>query len=234
MTFFSRLSGVFFSPAETFKALSEKPKWVDMLIVLLILAAVYAMLIAPYIPQDQIKLLESDAEGRAKMGEEAYNQRLKFWEDPPPFVAIAGIIMQPVSLLIGFLIQTLIILGIGRLTSTEGKYIQIFSAFIHANAINLLLGNALRAFLISSRESVFQTTTSLALFFPTVEIMSPAYVVLTQVDFFQLWVFGIFGFALSEIFKIELKKGLILSYSFWLIRSLFYIAVGLLGMKMGG
>ena len=234
MTFFSRLLGVFFSPADTFKALSEKPKWVDMLIVLLILVAVYAVLIAPYIPQDQIKRLESDAEGRAKMGEEAYNQRLKFWKDPPPFVAIAGIIMQPVSLLIGFLIQTLIILGIGRLTSTEGKYIQIFSAFIHASAINLLLGNALRAFLISSRESVFQTTTSLALFFPTLEIMSPAYVVLTQVDFFQLWVFGIFGFALSEIFKIEWKKGLILSYSFWLIRSLFYIAVGLLGMKMGG
>jgi hypothetical protein len=234
MTFFSRLLGVFFSPADTFKALSERPKWVDMLIILLILVAVYAMLIAPYIPQDQIKLLESDAEGRAKMGEEAYNQRLKFWEDPPPFVAVAGIIMQPVSLIIGFLIQALLILGIGRLMSTEGKYIQIFSAFIHANAINLVLGNAIRAFLISSRESVFQTTTSLALFFPKLEVMSPAYVVLTQVDFFQLWVFGIFGFALSEIFKIELKKGLILSYSFWLIRSLFYIAVGLLGMKLGG
>jgi hypothetical protein len=234
MTFFSRLLGVFFNPKDTFKALAEKPKWADMLIVLLILVAVYAMLIAPYIPQDQIKRLESDAEGRAKMGEEAYQRQLELWKNPPPIMAIAGIIMQPVSLLIGFLIQTLIILGIGRLTSTEGKYIQIFSAFIHANAINLVLGNALRAFLISSRESVFQTTTSLALFFPRLETMSPAYVVLTQVDFFQLWVFGILGFALSEIFKIELKKGLLLSYSFWFIRSLFYIAVGLLSMKLGG
>jgi hypothetical protein len=234
MTFFSRLAGVFFSPKDTFKALSERPKWADMLIILLILAAVYAMLIAPYIPQDQIKRLESNVKGREEMGEEAYNRQLEFWKDPPPFVAITGIVMQPVSLLIGFLIQTLIILGIGRLTSTEGKYIQIFSAFIHANAINLILGNVLRAFLISSRESVFQTTTSLALFFPTLETMSPAYVVLVQLDFFQLWVFGILGFALSEIFKIELKKGLIISYSFWLIRSLFYIAVALLGMKLGG
>jgi hypothetical protein len=234
MTFFSRLLGVFFSPNETFRALSEKPKWVDMLIFLLILAAIYAMLIAPYIPQDQIKLLESDAERRAKMGEEAYKRQLELWKDPPPIMAIAGIIMQPVSLLIGFLIQTLIILGIGRLTSTEGKYIQVFSAFIHASAINLVLGNALRAFLISSRESVFQTTTSLALIFPKLETMSPAYVILAQVDFFQLWVFGIFGFALSEIFKIELKKSLLLSYGFWFIRSLFYIAVGLLSTKLGG
>ncbi len=233
MTFFSRLLGIFFNPKDTFKALSEKPKWADMLIVLLILVSVYAVLIAPYIPQDQIKRLERDAEAREKMGEDAYQRQLELWKNPPPIMAIAGIIMQPVSVLIGFLIQSLIILGMGRLTSTEGKYIQIFSAFIHANAINLVLGNALRAFLISSRESVFQTTTSLALFFPKLETMSPAYVVLTQVDFFQLWVFGILGLALSEIFKIELKKGLILSFSFWFIRSLFYIAIGLLGMKLG-
>jgi hypothetical protein len=64
--------------------------------------------------------------------------------------------------------------------------------------------------------------------------MSPAYVVLTQVDFFQLWVFGILGFALAEIFHIELKKALFLSFSFWFIRSLFYIVTGLLIMKLGG
>ena len=234
MTFFSRLLGVFFNPKDTFKALSEKSIWVDMLIVLILLASIYAVLIAPYIPQDQIKRLEGDANGRAKMGEEVYNQRLEFWKDPPPFVAITGIVMQPVSMLIGFLIQSLFILGLGRLTSSEGKYIHVFSSFIHANAINLVLGNALRAFLIISRESVFQTTTSLALFFPKLEIMSPLYVVLVQVDFFQLWVFGILGFALAEIFKIELKKAFILSYSFWFIRSLFYIVTGLVSMKLSG
>jgi len=234
MTFFSRLLGVFFNPKDTFKALSEKSIWVDMLIVLILLASIYAVLIAPYIPQDQIKRLEGDANGRAKMGEEVYNQRLEFWKDPPPFVAITGIVMQPVSMLIGFLIQSLFILCLGRLTSSEGKYIHVFSSFIHANAINLVLGNALRAFLIISRESVFQTTTSLALFFPKLEIMSPLYVVLVQVDFFQLWVFGILGFALAEIFKIELKKAFILSYSFWFIRSLFYIVTGLVSMKLSG
>jgi len=232
LTFFSRLFGVYLNPQDTFRALAEKPKWVDMLILLLILTTLYAAVIAPYIPQDQIRRLQSDVKGRAKMGEEVYKQRLEFWQTPPPFVAITGIIMQPVSLLIGFLIQSLVILGMGRLTSTEGKYIQIFSAFIHANAINLVLGNALRAFLISSRESVFQTTTSLALFFPKLEPLSAAYIVLAQVDFFQLWVFGILSFALAEIFKIELKKALFLSFGFWLVRSLFYIAIGLLGMNL--
>ena len=233
MTLFNRLLGVYFNPHDTFKILSEKPKWVDMLIVLLILATVYAVLIAPYIPQDQIKRLESDLKGRIKMGEEVFKQRLAFWRNPPAFVSIVGIIMHPVSMLIGFLIQALIILGIGRLASAEGNYIQVFSAFVHANAINLVLGNTVRAFLIISRESVFQTTTSLALFFPNLGILSPAHMVLAQVDFFQLWVFGILGFALSHIFKIEWKKALFFSYTFWFIRSLFNIAIGLMGMKLG-
>lgn len=234
MAFLNRLWGVYFNPRDTFTALSKKPQWADMLIFLLLLTTLYAALIAPYIPRDQVRRLESDAEARAEMGEEVFKQRLEFWQNPPAFVAIVGIVMQPVSLLIGFLIQSLIILGIGRLTSTEGKYIQVFSAFVHANAINLVLGNALRAFLISSRESVFQTTTGLALFFPRLDTMSAAYVVLTQVDFFQLWLFGILGFALSEIFQIDRKKGFLISYGIWFFRSLFYIAVGFLGMNLGG
>lgn len=234
MSFFNRLAGVFFNPKDTFKALSQKPVWVDVLIVLLILAAVYSALIAPYVAQDRLRLLEDDVKLRETIGEEAYNQRLEFWRDPPQFIITLGIIMQLVSLPIGFLIQSLIILGMGRLISVEGKFIQVFSAFIHANIINLVLGNALRLFLIISRQSVFETTTSLALFFPKLEVMSPSYTVLTQVDFFHLWLFGIFGYALSEIFKIDIKKGLVLSYSFWFLRSLFYAVLGLLNLQFGG
>lgn len=234
MSFINRFLGVFFSPKETFKILSEKPLWVDVLIVLLISVLIYTYIIGPYLQQDQIKAWENNTRARERLGEEAYNQRLEILKNPPQFMIIAGILMQPIFFLTIFLIQSLIILGLGRLTSTEGKFHQIFSAFIHAHVINLILGNALRAFLILSRKSLFQTTTSMALFFPKLEVASPAFVVLSQVDFFQLWLFGVFGFALSYIFKIELKKGLILSYSFWFIKSLFNIALGLLQMRFGG
>ena len=206
----------------------------DVLIVLLILAAVYAALIAPYVAQDRLKLIENDINLKEKIGEEAYNQRLEFWRSPPQFMITLGIIMQLITLPVGFMIQSLIILGLGRLTSVEGKFIHVFSAFIHANIISLVLGNAVRLFLIISRQSVFETTTSLALFFPNLEFESPSYVLLTQIDFFHLWLFGILGYALSEIFKIEIKKGLVLSYGFWFVRSLFYAALGLLNLRFGG
>jgi hypothetical protein len=233
MNLFNRILGVFVNPRDTFKALAEKPIWADALILLLILVVVYFLLIGPYLQQDQIKAFENNTRLKERIGEDAFNQRLEFIKNPPPFMVIFGIALQPVSVLIGFLLSSLIILGLARLTSTEGKYVQVLSAFIHANAINLTLGNALRVFLILNRKSVLQTTTSLALFFPKLEVTSPAFVVLAQVDFFQLWVFGVLGYALSSIFKIELKKGLILSYSFWFIKSLFYIALGLLNLRYG-
>jgi hypothetical protein len=82
--------------------------------------------------------------------------------------------------------------------------------------------------LILARKSVFQTTTSLAFLFPRLEITSTAYKVLSQVDFFQLWVYGILAYGLSSVLKIDVKKGLILSYGFWLLKTLFYIAGALL------
>jgi hypothetical protein len=234
MSLVNRFLGVFFNPKETFKALSEKPKWADMLIILLIAVIVYFYIIGPYMQQDQIKAFENNTRLKERLGEEAFNQRLDFLKNPPQFMIVIGLIMQPISLLVIFLIQSLIILGLGRLSSTEGNFIKVFSSLIHASAINLILGNALRSFLILTRKSVFQTTTSFALFFPNLEVTSPAFIVLSQLDFFQLWLFGVLGYALSYIFKFELKKGLILSYSFWLIKSLFNIVLGLLNLHFGG
>jgi len=234
MSFFQRLAGVFFNPKDTFKSLSEKPVWVDMLVLLLVLLVAYFVIIGPYLQQDQIEAFENNTRLRERLGEDVFNQRLEFLKNPPSFMVVLGTVMQPVSFLIGALLSSLIILGLGRMTSTEGKYVQVLSGYVHASAVNLLLGNALRVLLILSRKSVFQTTTSLALFFPKLEVSTPAFVILSQVDFFQLWVFGVLGYALSSIFKIELKKGFLLSYGFWLLRSLFYIALGLLNLRFAG
>ncbi len=234
MSFINRFLGVFINPKETFKALSEKPRWADVLIVLLIAVIVYFYIIGPYLQQDQIDALENNTRLRERLGEEAFNQRLEFLKNPPQFMIIIGMLLQPISILIIFLIQSLIILGMGRLISTEGKFVQVFSALIHASIINLILGNALRSFLILTRKSVFQTTTSLALFFPKLEVTSPAFIILSQFDLFQLWLFGVLGYALSYIFKCELKKGFILSYSFWLMKSLFNIALALLNLRFTG
>jgi len=235
MNFFNRFQGIFLSPQQTFKAISEKPIWLDALIILLIAIALFSYITTPYTNKDSIQMFENNIKLKERIGEERFNQMLENLKNPSQTrVIIRSFFIVPISSVIGFLISSLIILGFGRLTSTEGKFVSVFSACLYANFIDKILGNAVRLFLAVSRKSVMQNTTSLALFFPKLEITSPAFLILSQVDFFQLWLFGIFGFALAYIFKIELKKALFISYGFWLLKSVFYIAIIRLSMSLTG
>jgi hypothetical protein len=232
MNFIQRFQGIFFSPQPTLEGISEKPVWVDALIFLLVLIGLFSFLTAPYIQKDQLQIMKGNIKMQERLGEENYNRMIERLENPSQSMVILqtfGII--PISFLVGLLFSSLIILAMGRFASTEGKYVQVFSVLLHANFVDKILGNALRLVLIITRKSVIQTTTSLALFFPRLEVTSSAYLVLTQLDFFQLWLFGILGFGLSHIFKIELKKALVISYVFWFLKSLLYIAMGFMRMR---
>jgi hypothetical protein len=235
MDLFNRLQGILFNPKVTLKAISEKPIWIDALIILLIAWVLFSFIIAPYAQKDQLKILKNNDKLIERMGEDRFNEMIERAENPSQTsIILRNLVLNPGGLLIGFLFSSLIILAMSRMFSTEGNYKQIFSAILHANFIDKILGNTLRLVLILTRKSVMQTTTSLALFFPKLEMTSPTFIILSQIDFFQIWLFGILGYGLSSIFKIELKKALILSYTFWVLKSLLYIALGLLGAKYMG
>ncbi len=232
MDLFNRLQGIFFNPKVTLKAISGKPIWISALIILLIAWALFNYITTPYLQKDTLQLLQSSDKLQERMGEDRFNEMIKRTKNPTKAsVLLSNLLYKPGGLLFGFLFSSLIILAIGRMFSTEGNYKQIFSAVLHANFIDKILGNALRLVLILTRKSFMQTTTSLALFFPKLEVTSPAFIILSQVDFFQLWLFGVLSYGLSSIFKIELKKALILSYSFWILKSLLYIVYGLVAIR---
>lgn len=231
MSFFSRLFGTFFDPGRTFRAIAERPIWVDALVVMLILLALHSYLVFPYGQKDSLASLEDNAARfQENWGEARYDSAVDRIKGQDRI--LTSLLMTPLTFLIGSLFSALIVLGMGRLVSTQGHYLQVFSSLLHANFVDKLLGNALRTFLILSRKSVIQTSTSLTIFFPKMEIMSTAYSVLSQVDFFQLWMFGLFGIGLAAAFRINLKKALVISFAFWLLKSLLIIALTLAGLKM--
>ena len=231
MNFFSRFVGTFFDPGKTFKALAGRPVWLDALVVLLILISLYSYITIPVAQKDSLQMMEDNAARlKEKWGEEGFNRYMDRIKNSNP--ALSAFLITPLTYLIGFLFSALIILGIGRLTATQGNYAQVFSLLVHANFVDKFLGNALRLFLVSSRQSVFQTSTGLAAFFPSLEITSTAYAVLNQVDFFQLWLFGILGIGLASVFKVSVRKALIISYGFWLLKSLFSLALYLMQMRV--
>jgi len=226
MSLFNRFQGIFFSPQPTLKGISEKPVWVEALILLLIVSAVFAYVIAPYSSQDTLKSMKDNAKLQERLGKERYEANIKSLENPSQLSTILrNVVWSTLGLAVGLLISSLFLLIIGRLVSTEGVFIAVFAVLIHANFIDKILGNAVRLALILTRKSVIQTTTSLALLVPNADFTSTPFIILSQIDFFQLWMFAVIGYGLSFVFKISTKKAMVIAYSFWFLKSLLYMAM---------
>jgi hypothetical protein len=231
MSFGGRLIGTFFDPGRTLRAIAERPLWVDALIVVLILISLYTYLVFPFGQKDSLRFMEDNAAKlKAKWGEAQYGDAIERTKGQDR--SLAAFLITPLTYLFGFLFSTLIVLGMGRVVSTQGSYLQVFSSLLHANLVDKLLGNGLRLFLISGKESVFQTSTGLPVLFPKLDAMSTAYVFLSQVDLFQLWTFWLFGIGLAAAFKISLKKGLLISFAFWFLKSGLTVALLMLRSRL--
>ncbi len=231
MNIFERFQGVFASPKRTLEGVAAKPVWVDAFVILLIVLAVYSYLISPITQKESLAMFQSNPKFEERMGKEAYGRAIASMEHPNLVRTIgSGVLFSG----IGFFIASVLLLLIGRFFSTTGTYKQVLSVVVHANFINNILGNAVRLVLIFVKKSVFQTSTSLVALFPKMTFGSPAYIILGQFDFFQIWMYGVMAFGLAAVFKVELKKALYVSFGFFLLKSLFNIAFGFLLRSMTG
>jgi hypothetical protein len=232
MSLIKRIEGVFFNPRPTFDGLAAKPVWIDALVVVLLTLIAFNLIVLPYMQRDQLALMKDNAALKERLGEDTYAKMIDKTEHPSEAGRIAQVfVMTPLFYLAALLLQSLLLLVFGRLLSTQGTYVQVLSALVHASLVDKLLGNGVRLVLALTRKSLMQTSTSLALLFPRMEVTSTPYIMLTQVDFFQIWMFGILAFGLSAVFKVPLKKALFLSYGIWILKALANIGIGLIGMS---
>jgi len=235
MSFFDRFQGVFFNPRPVFDALSAKPVWKDALIVLLIVMAAFAYVIAPISQKDTLSAVRDNVKLQDRLGKEGFDRMIQGMENPSPAgVILRSAVINPVMMLAGWLIAGVLLLVLGRMVSTEGAFLPIFAAVLHANFIDKILGTLVRLILILTRKSVIQTSTSLALLAPGADFTSVPYIILSQFDFFQLWMFGVLGLGLARILKVSTGKGMAVSYGFWALKSVVFIALGFLSRSFMG
>ncbi len=235
-----RFIGVFTGPKETFGGLAEKPVWLDAMVIVLLAAFLFGFLIAPFSARDAADLTDNSPKMkemlRQRLGEEGFAKYMDRIHKEAEAASSAYKIQSGVSVglmtLIAVFLQSILLLVLGRLVSgsVQGNYRQLLSAMFHAGFINVVLGNALRFFLITAKQSVYKISTGLAVFFPKLEFNSTPFIVLNNIDLFQLWMFGVLGYGLSAIFKIDLKKSLIISYLFWALKAAVNIALTVWGM----
>jgi len=224
MNFARRLLGTFFYPGRTFRAIADRPLWVAALILVLILISLYSYLTFPFGQKDRLRSVEANtAKLTEKWGQTGYASEVERIKSHSR--SLSAFLVIPLTSLFGLLFAALIVLGMARLVSTEGNYLQVFSSLLHASLVDKLLGNGLRLYLILSQKSVSGISTGLAVFFPKLDVMSVPSALLSQVDPFQIWMHGLFALGLAAAFKINLKKGLVISFVFWFFKSLLAVAL---------
>ncbi len=232
MDLFKRVEGIFFNPRPVFDGLAAKPVWVDALIIVLVALIAFNFIVAPYMQKDQLLLMKDNSALKERLGVERYDQMIQNMENPSARSRIIQtFVTTPLFYLIALLLQALILLILGRFLSSQGAYVQVLSVLLHASLVDKLFGNAVRMVLALTRKSLMQTSTSLALLFPKMEVTSTSYIMLSQVDFFQIWLFGILAFGLAAVFKIELKKALFLSYCVWFLKALVNVGIAMIGVS---
>jgi hypothetical protein len=232
MNLFKRIEGVFFNPRPVFDGLAAKPAWVDALVVVIVALIAFNLVVAPYMQKDQLRLMKDNSVLKERVGAERYDKMIQNMENPSDRSRIIQtFVTTPLFYLIPLLLQALILLILGRFLSPQGTYVQVLSALLHASLVDKLFGNAVRMVLALTRKSLMQTSTSLALLFPRMEVTSTSYIMLAQVDFFQIWLFGILAFGLAAVFKIELKKALFLSYGVWFLKALVNVPLAMISMS---
>ncbi|MCX6569184.1 MAG: YIP1 family protein [Candidatus Aminicenantes bacterium] len=232
MNLFKRVEGIFFNPRPVFDSLAVKPVWVDALIVILVALIAFNLVVAPYMQKDQLRLMKDNSALKERIGAERYDQMIQNMENPTDRSRIIQtFVTTPLFYLIALLFQALILLILGHFLSQQGSYAQVLAVLLHASLVDKLFGNAVRMVLALTRKSLMQTSTSLALLFPKMEVTSTSYIMLAQIDFFQIWLFGILAFGLAAVFKIELKKALFLSYGVWFLKALANVGIAMIGMS---
>ncbi|MCP2520372.1 YIP1 family protein [Candidatus Aminicenantes bacterium AC-335-B20] len=225
MNLLQKFHEVIFKPNQTFKEISERPEWKKVLIVLLIGVAVYSFLIGPYKAKDSADMLRNNVKLQEKIGVEKFEKLIERTENPTLLSRIFhSFLFVPVITIIGLLISSSVIFGISRLFSHQGDFKCLFSSFLHANFIHLILGNIVRLCIVFLKKSSL-ITTSLAIFFPKISFPSTSFLILNQFDFFYIWTLLVLAFGIFYIFKITFKKSLLIIFIFWVIKSIVYIFV---------
>jgi hypothetical protein len=108
MSFGRRLAGTFYDPGRTFRAIAERPLWVDTLILILVLVSLYAYLVFPFGQKGSLRTMEDNASRlKEKWGASGYAGALERIEGQSR--SLAAFLVTPLTFLTGLLFSALIV-----------------------------------------------------------------------------------------------------------------------------
>jgi len=216
---FGRLAGVLVAPVKTFRSIGERPTWWAALAVLMLSSLGVGLIAAPRIDYEDIIRQQIAKSGR-DVPQEQLDRQIEFVKKArTPLVAV-----QVVATPLVIALLTLIPWVAFKLLGSEIDYGRSFSVTLHA-AMPQVLAALLSIPVILNRPSLgYEDVRSgsflksnLAALLATPDTKASVYALLSSLDVFSLWTWGLLFLGYREVAKVSTAKAATTIALLWLL-----------------
>jgi membrane protein, antimicrobial resistance system len=204
---------IYTSPSQTFTKLSEKPKWLIPLIIVVIFSILLTIVAVSKTNWDEQRAKVSEMMQKRNVPQERIDKIMNTMN--PKTGMIRGIIAMLIMTPIGILIFTLILNLLIPILGTSGLFKKTFAVTTHS-ALVRVPGAIVKAILMFVKGSS-DISTSLMLFFPKMTHQGFVYGLFSKIDFFTIWELILVGLGLKVLFNISGKKTYYVVFGLWLL-----------------
>ncbi|MGQ9618537.1 MAG: YIP1 family protein [Candidatus Aminicenantia bacterium] len=230
MGLISRFLDVFINPAKISDEIKQNPRWLEPLIIIFIFSIAFTLLTARIQSKDSVEYIKINP----KMADRIPQERLEKMANPSKSViTLKAFVQTPIFVLIALLIFSALLLIIVKLTGGDGEFKHFWSLGLFSCYIDYVFGNGIKTILTLKKGTSIGISTGLSLFFPTLSITSPSYLILSMFDFFSIWSYIFIGIAVSKVSRISITKALIISGIIFVLKVIVSAFPTILFMRAG-
>ncbi|MGH9162461.1 MAG: YIP1 family protein [Vicinamibacteraceae bacterium] len=198
LSFWSRVSGMFTAPRETFAAIVAHPRWLGVLILTTVVGA-GGMAAFVATPTGEQAVLNEQMRQRERTGQPMSSEDVaSFREFAPMFKFVFPVAVLVFAPIFAFLLA-LLLFGYGAILGGSGTYKQVLAIVTHAGVVSLLHAVVIHP-LNYVRQSM-QSATSLNVFFPMLADDTFFGRLFGWVELFMLWQIILFAIGLSVLYR---------------------------------
>ncbi len=215
MEHISHVFEIIFSPEKVLKrALELKKYWIPMAVMMIILSAM-TVYVAPIQHSDQVKFIKENP----KISEKLSKEQIKQMEEYNPRVFIPRTLMAVIiSIPLMILVLGLFVHWFSTLAGIETSFITSITIVGYSSYIDFLWGALVKDILAVTKGSFLSVSTSFTLLFPSLDIHSKLYRVLSLFDFFNIWSYIVLGIGISLLPNSNYKKAFIIVGIIYIIK----------------
>jgi hypothetical protein len=231
-SFFERVTGVFFSPDETFTDIARKPDILWPLLVLTLITIVTTVLIVPYFDMDA--MISQQAEMIQKQNPNVSDADLERMGNITKAMGKVAGYLAPVFMIIGYVLIALVLWGAFRLMGGQGDFKQSLSTVLYAYFPRMILGGIIGTVIIMMRGSIDPQEAQ------AVMMTNPAFLVdykaqpvlfalLTSLDLFIIWTIFLLATGFSKVSKFSKSKSAVIIVVLYLVTVVLKVGMAAVG-----